>query len=251
MFGLFKRAASLRPALGAGMTAIMLASFSSTSQAALTLNGTRVVFDSDKRSTSLIVSNPSERTFAVQTWVNTAADDTTTAVPFISTPPLFRLNPGKEQQVQINGLPNTLPTDRESLFYFNVQEIPEANAQDKSVLNIALRTRIKLFYRPHQLKDNPISRLKDLQWSFREIDGKPHLEVNNPTPFHVSFIHLHVIDQGNKQVVENVEMVEPMSRRSYALKGVKPGRHLQVELSAINDYGGYTAPLTLPIKMAP
>ncbi|CAI8722736.1 molecular chaperone [Pseudomonas sp. IT-P4] len=251
MFGLIKRAANVRPVFGASMTALMLASFIPTSQAALTLSGTRVVFDSDKRSTSLIVTNPSDRTFAVQTWVNTAADDATTAVPFIPTPPLFRLNPGKEQQVQINGLPNDLPTDRESLFYFNVQEIPEANANDANVLNIALRTRIKLFYRPSQLKDSPASRLKDLQWSVRQVNGKPHLEVNNPTPFHVSFIRIDVVGQDKKQVVENAEMVEPMSSRSYALKGVQPAQGLQVEFSAINDYGGYTAPLTLPIKMTP
>ncbi|PPA01409.1 pilus assembly protein [Pseudomonas sp. MWU12-2312b] len=251
MFRLIKRAAAFRPALGAGMTALMLASFTPASQAALTLSGTRVVFDSDKRSTSLIVTNPSDRTFAVQTWVNTAADDATTTVPFIPTPPLFRLNPGKEQQVQINGLPNTLPTDRESLFFFNVQEIPEANANDGNVLNIALRTRIKLFYRPSQLKENPVSRLKDLQWSFKQVDGQPHLQVNNPTPFHVSFIRLDVVDHGKKQVVENGEMVAPMSSRSYPLKGVKPAQGLRVEFSAINDYGGYTAPLTLPIQMAP
>ena len=200
MFGLFKQAATSRPTLAACMTALMLTSYLPASQAALTLNGTRVVFDSDKRSVSLIVANPSDRTFAVQTWVNTAADDTTTAVPFIPSPPLFRLNPGKEQHIQINGLPNTLPTDRESLFYFNVQEIPQANANEGNVLNIALRTRIKLFYRPAQLKDNPVTSLKELQWSIELANGKPQLRVNNPTPFHVSFARIEV--KGNGQQLE-------------------------------------------------
>ncbi|VVO42888.1 molecular chaperone [Pseudomonas fluorescens] len=251
MFGLIKQAATSWPALGACVTVFMLASPIPVSQAALTLSGTRVVFDSDKRSTSLIVSNPSDRTFAVQTWVNTAADDATTAVPFIPSPPLFRLNPGKEQQVQINGLPNTLPTDRESLFYFNVQEIPQANANEGNVLNIALRTRIKLFYRPIQLKDNPINRLKDLQWSIKDANGKPQLVVNNPTPFHVSFIRLEVKGDGQSQAIQNVAMVEPLSSQAYPLDSVKPGPGLQVLFSAINDYGGHSTPLTLPIQLAP
>ena len=194
MFGSMSPLTRSRPALLACASLLVLATYSPTSQAALTLSGTRVVFDSDKRSTSLIIANPSNRTFAVQTWVNTAADDATTAVPLIPSPPLFRLNPGKEQHVQINGLPNTLPMDRESLFYFNVQEIPQADADNNNVLNIALRTRIKLFYRPHQLKDNPVARLKELQWSIKTVGGQSQLIVNNPTPFHVSFNRLEVTD---------------------------------------------------------
>ena len=251
MFGLIKQAATARPAIGACMTAIMLASSISTSHAALTLSGTRVVFESDKRSASLIIANPSDRTFAVQTWVNTAADDATTPVPFIPSPPLFRLNPGKEQQVQINGLPNNLPTDRESLFYFNVQEIPQADNDEGNVLNIALRTRIKLFYRPSQLKDKPLSRLKDLQWSINKIDGKAQLEVLNPTPFHVSFIRLEIKGNGHKQVIENAQMVAPLSRQIFALNGTKPEPGLQIEFSAINDYGGHSTPTIQPIQIAP
>ena len=251
MFGLIKQAATSRPTLAACMTALMLTSYLTASQAALTLNGTRVVFDSDKRSVSLIVANPSDRTFAVQTWVNTAADDTTTAVPFIPSPPLFRLNPGKEQHIQINGLPNTLPTDRESLFYFNVQEIPQANANEGNVLNIALRTRIKLFYRPAQLKDNPVTSLKELQWSIELANGKPQLRVNNPTPFHVSFARIEVKGNGQQLALHNAEMLAPLSSQTYALDGIKPQAGLQVEFSAINDYGGYTLALTLPIQTAP
>ena len=251
MLGLIKRAVASRHALGVCMTAFMLASSIPAAHAALTLSGTRVVFDSSKRSTSLNVANPSSRTYAVQTWVNTAVDDTTTAVPFMPSPPLFRLNPGKEQQVQINGLPNDLPTDRESLFYFNVQEIPQVNPDEGNVLNIALRTRIKLFYRPAQLKDNPLSRLKDLQWSIREVGGKAQLEVHNPTPFHVTLARLAVKGPDGDHLVENLEMLAPLSRQVFALSApsVVPG--LQVEFSAINDYGGYSTPLTLPIQLTP
>ena len=251
MFDLIKQAAISRPVLGACVTVMMLACAVPSAQAALTLSGTRVVFESDKRSASLIVTNPGEQVFAVQTWVNTAEDDVTTAVPFLPSPPLFRLNPGKEQQVQINGLPNNLPTDRESLFYFNVQEIPQAGVDQGNVLNIALRTRIKLFYRPSQLKDNPMSRLKDLEWSINQVNGKAQLQVYNPTPFHVSFIRIAIKESGRNIPVENAVMVAPLSRQTYVLKdaGAKPG--LQVEFSAINDYGGYSTPLTLPIQIAP
>lgn len=251
MFGSIKQAVACRPALGACLSFFMLAAHIPSSHAALTISATRVVFDSDKRSVSVIVANPSDKAFAVQTWVNTAADDTTTAVPFIPSPPLFRLNPGKQQQVQINGLPNTLPTDRESVFYFNVQEIPQAVASEGNVLNIALRTRIKLFYRPTQLKGTPIPRLKDLQWSIRQVNGQTQLEVHNPTPFHVSFSRLDVSGNGQQQKLASAPMVEPFASQHYTLNGVKAGPGLHVEFSAINDYGGYSAPLRLPIQLTP
>lgn len=251
MFGLIKQAAACRPAVGACMTLFMLAAHIPASQAALTISGTRVVFDSDKRSVSLIVANPSDKTFAVQTWVNTATDDTTTAVPFIPSPPLFRLNPGKQQQVQINGLPNNLPLDRESIFYFNVQEIPQVEATEGNVLNIALRTRIKLFYRPAQLKGNPVARLKDLQWSIRQVEGRAQLHVHNPTPFHVSFSRIDVSGNGQVHKLADAAMVEPFASQRYALNGVKATADLQVEFSAINDYGGYSEPLRLPITLSP
>lgn len=251
MFALIKQVTAYRPTFGACMTLFMLATHIPTTQAALTISSTRVVFDSDQRSVSIIVANPSDKTFAVQTWVNTAADDTVTQVPFIPSPPLFRLNPGKQQQVQINGLPNSLPTDRESVFYFNVQEIPQVEASQGNVLNIALRTRIKLFYRPSSLKNNPLTELKNLRWSLHQVDGQAHLQVENPTPFHVSFSRIEVTGTGQSQKLTSAAMVEPFASRRYALSGIRSAADLHVEFSAINDYGGYSAPLRLPIKSRP
>lgn len=219
-----------------------------TSQAALTLSSTRVVFNGDKRNVSLTITNPSDRAFAVQSWVNTAADDQTTAVPFIVSPPLFRLNANKEQQIQINGLPNTLPRDRESLFYFNVQEIPQVQNTAGNQLNIAMRTRIKFFYRPQELKDNPVERLKDLHWSIQEDKGQRFLQVSNPSPFHVSFIRIEVISNGQTVTLDNTAMLSPLSSQRYDLRTVKPTKGMQVTFSAITDYGGFTQPITLPVS---
>lgn len=226
---------------------LLLSAWLPGSQAALSMNATRVIFDSDKRNVSVVVNNPSTSTFAVQTWVNTDADDTTTAVPLIASPPLFRLDPGREQLVQINGLPSDLPQDRESLFFFNVQEIPQAHPHEANVLSIALRTRIKLFYRPSQLGDDPMNRLKDLRWSIEQHDGKPHLVVDNPTPFYFSFsrLELHHGEQTLKPL--NAPMAAPLSRQRYALDSSRLGANPRVTFSAINDYGGYSKPLTVQV----
>ncbi|WP_278940016.1 fimbrial biogenesis chaperone [Pseudomonas helleri] len=219
------------------------------SYGALTVNSTRVIFDSDKRNVSVRVSNPSSKPFAVQTWVNTAADDQITPVPFITSPPLFRLNAAKEQHVQINGLPNTLPSDRESLFYFNVQEIPQREASDNNQLNIALRTRIKVFYRPAELNSTLLDSLQHLQWSVRKVDGHARLIVNNPGPFHVSFVRIELSADEQTVSLKDTSMALPLTTQLYELDGFKPGPDMKVHFSVITDFGGYTPPMTLPVAL--
>lgn len=229
-------------ALRAALLAACLPALSPATYAALTIDSTRLVHESHKRSSSLVVANPSKNTFAAQVWVNTAADDTTTAVPLLTSPNLFRLEPGGEQVVQINVLPNDLPSDRESLFYFNVQELPQVDPEAKNILNIALRTRIKVFYRPSQIKEKPQSRLEDLQWSVAQIDGQHRLVVDKPSPFHFTFGRLEV----NGIPLDTKEMALPLGRQHYPLPDAlnKP-QAVKVTFTTINDHGGMTPPVSL------
>jgi len=217
--------------------ATCLATTLSTAQAALTISTTRIVHSTDSRSSSVIVANPSDRTFAAQAWVNTEQDDTVTPVPMIASPALFRLDPGTEQMVQINRLPNELPQDRESLFFFNVQEIPQQEKTDANILNIALRTRIKLFYRPSELKSRPEDHLKALKWSVKILNGKPHLAVENPSPYHFTFSRLKVHASGHEQSVQATAMVAPFAQQTYALADKRLAPDGKVTFSILNDYG--------------
>ncbi len=71
--------------------------------------------------------------------------------PLIVLPPVQRLEPGKSSQMKIEALPDVkLPQDRESLFYFNMREIPP-KSDKPNTLQIALQTKIKLFYRPEAI----------------------------------------------------------------------------------------------------
>lgn len=68
-------------------------------------------------------------------------------------PPLQRVEPGAKGQVKIQttGSLAGLPQDRESLFYFNVREIPPKSSKPNT-LQLALQTRVKMFYRPETLE---------------------------------------------------------------------------------------------------
>jgi len=233
-------------ALGACLAATL-----SPVQAALTVNTTRIVFDSDKRSTNVVIANPSPRPYAVQTWINTAKDDTDTPVPLDASPGLFRLDPGKEQMLQISRLPNTLPKDRETLFYLNVQEIPEAKPEDANTLNIALRTRLKLFYRPSELKDRPADRAGELKWFVRQSAGHMQLVVDNPTPYHYTFGRLEVSATGKTEAIQAKDMAAPFAQQAYDLKQVKSVNGLQLTFTTVNDFGVATPVMQTPLSLRP
>ncbi|WP_341783603.1 molecular chaperone [Pseudomonas putida] len=230
------------------LVAAATSGFMSAAQASLTISATRTIHGSDKQSSSIIVANPSTHTFAAQTWVNTETDDSTTAVPLIATPALFRLDPGNEQTVQINRLPNDLPKDRESLFYFNVQEIPQADDEPSNTLTIAMRTRIKLFYRPAGLQGSPEEGLKSLQWSVQHTNGKAKLLVHNPSPYHYTFQRVQVGQLTARESVEAREMVAPGGTQAYALPTPVPAPGMQVFFTTISDYGGTTKEITAPVS---
>ncbi|HHO9843746.1 TPA: fimbria/pilus periplasmic chaperone, partial [Escherichia coli] len=133
-----------------------------------------------------------------------------------------------------------LPSDKESVFWFNVLEVPPkpdaSKVENQSLLQLAFRTRIKLFYRPAGLNGNPSEAPLALKWKWAE--GKSGLSVYNPTPYYVSFNNAELI-AGGKSNPLNVKMVAPKSEEIFTISG-SGGKATsgKVHFSAINDFGG-------------
>lgn len=77
---------------------------------------------------------------------------------FIVTPPLHRIEPNDEIQLQIKAIrEEKIPDDRESLFRLNVLAIPPKTflstdgKEIKGHLQFAINSRIKLIYRPARI----------------------------------------------------------------------------------------------------
>ena len=103
------------------------------------LSATRVIYDGSKKEASLTVQNKSKtEEFLIQSWVDDAAGSKKT--PFIITPPLFRLDPGKNNILRIVNTTPGLPQDRESVYWVNVKAIPSKSddSENKNVLQIAV-----------------------------------------------------------------------------------------------------------------
>lgn len=89
----------------------------------IALSSTRVIYDGNKKEASLTVNNNNKtEEFLIQSWVDDASGNKKT--PFIITPPLFKLDPDKNNILRIVNITPSLPQDRESVYWVNVKAIP-------------------------------------------------------------------------------------------------------------------------------
>jgi P pilus assembly chaperone PapD len=141
--------------------------------AAINLDRTRIVFPESDKASSLKVENQSKALpYLALSWIedeNGRKEDT----HFMALPPIQRIEAGSASQVRIvkQAATSQLPKDRESLFYFNLREVPPKStsaSDERSVMQVAMQSRIKLFWRPKAITKNPVSRRK-CAWKFQPL----------------------------------------------------------------------------------
>lgn len=204
--------------------------------ASVLLGGTRVILGEKDREASIPMKNTGTSPYVVQAWID--AGEGKNKTPLLVTPPLSRLDPGMENILRIVRTQGGLPADRESVFWLNVKEIPEKSSEE-NVLQISVRTRIKVFFRPTGLPGKSAEARAQLQWAVSPGEGGQAalLRIRNPTPFHVTLVSLNV-NQGQQEI--GADMVPPFGESRYALSGLKTPQAIDVDFSTLNDYGGET-----------
>ncbi|WP_109372175.1 fimbrial biogenesis chaperone [Proteus genomosp. 6] len=180
--------------------------------ASVVLERTRLILSTNKSIISLQVFNRSEQPTLIQSWVdegNIASTPETTTAPFIVIPPMAKITANGGLQLKIQQLENRLPKDRESIFYLNVLDIapkPE-NKENLSTLQLALQTRIKLFYRPAQLKLTT----EDVFKKIGITHNGEYLEINNPTAYYFTISKIYFDDK--EELLTNAIMVAPFAKQ--------------------------------------
>jgi P pilus assembly chaperone PapD len=200
---------------------------SGIAHAGITLGGTRVVYDAGKSESNIFVQNSDKKNYLIQSWVET--EDNIKTNGFIVTPPIFRLNGEQENMLRIIKSDVLLPQDKESLFWLNVKAIPASNKNSQNEVLIAVKTQIKLLYRPAALKGNSADAYKSLKIT---RTGN-QLVIDNPTGYVVSFYSLSV---GAKNI-KDPGYILPKSKKTYVIPTGASGK---VNWKAIGDYGNIT-----------
>ncbi|AFH94413.1 MULTISPECIES: fimbrial biogenesis chaperone [Providencia] len=203
-----------------------------TAFAAINIDRTRIIFPGQDKSVSLVINNQSKTLpYLAQSWME---DDkgNKIAEPFTVLPPMQRVEPNTKNQIKIikTEAIDKLPQDRESLFYLNVREIPPVSNKE-NVVQIAIQSRLKMFYRPAQIENN-----SDKVWAkeLKYTHSGNRLLIENPTKYYVTLGYLSSNTTNNFPDFESV-MIAPMSKESVT---VPTTPFKQLYTGYMDDYGG-------------
>lgn len=200
----------------------------------ISLSATRVIFDGGHKEANLTVRN-SGQDVLVQSWIDTD-EGQGQRVPFAVTPPLARVMAKEQQLLRILYEGVGMPADRESMVWLNVQEIPKASEQ-ANTLQLAVRQRIKIFFRPAGLPGSALTAPEELVWQLTQNSGSTVLSVRNPSVYHVSMADLKVDAGNHSAVAAELATIAPGQSRTFNLAKVSASAPASLSFISINDYG--------------
>lgn len=223
--------------------------------AGVVITGTRVVYPAGQKEVTVKLNNNGSLPALVQAWIDTgdmASSPSSSSAPFILSPPVFRIDPSKGQSLRMIFTGAPLQQDKEAVFWLNVLEIPPAPEAepDMNTLQMAFRSRIKIFFRPSGLSGNPMEAMGQIQWKLvRAANGQGYaLQAFNPSAFHVSLADVAVV-ANSQHIASEDGMVGPGETQTFDLKEPNAAQlaGASVEFNAINDYGA-VVPFKQPLR---
>lgn len=209
--------------------AAVLVSLLSTNSAfaALALDATRYIYKGDKQTLSAVVENQTKSDYGAQVWLDNIVEKDTRPT-FIATPSFFKIKGEGKQVFRIMKVSDHMPKDKESIYWLNLQEIPPK--KKSSGLVMAIRTKVKMIYRPATIVDGRMNAEENLTTSY--LPGAQWLVNSTPYIFAID----SVADGQDKKIKFNKE-------DSKKLAMFMPGDRVNVtgytvkSVSAVSDYG--------------
>lgn len=201
------------------------------------VNGTRFIYPGNEKEITVQLNNTADRPAIAQAWLDTGdASETpdTIKTPFQITPPISRVEAKGGQTLRIKLMDKgSIPQDRESLWWLNILDIPPMakgkENESQNVLQLAIRSRFKFFYRPTGLGSRELAPEQLIVKS----SGK-NIILDNPTPYYITVTKIST--DGKPALNEKTVLLEPKSQTTVELKqAVRTGSNIVI--NNINDYG--------------
>jgi chaperone protein EcpD len=218
--------------------------------AGIQINGTRVIYPADQREVTLSMVNNSADPVLLQSWVDDGdmkSTPETSKSPFLLTPPMSRVDPNKGQTIRImfTGNAASLPQDRESVFWLNVLEIPpkpkaSADADSSNYLQFAIRSRMKIFYRPKGLPGNAFDAIDQVTWRIVPKGDGFVAECTNPGAYNVNVGSVVAKGSSVPQTIESKGgMCPAKGSTTLPVNGDLNAAAGKLTVQVINDFGGF------------
>lgn len=203
--------------------------------------GNRIIYPANSTGKMLQFSNPDDIPYILQLWTdinNPNSKPETADGPFIMSPQLFKIAPKQGQAVRLMfNNSQSLPTDRESIFYFNFLQLPGVSSEqrEQNKLVLLVTSRLKIFYRPDALKVSPEDIPKKIKF---KLNNK-HLNIENDSPYYATFDKVELLGANQEviAVIKDPAMLAPMSKQEWPITAAKIDKVVMVKYSLFNDFG--------------
>ncbi|WP_247601765.1 fimbrial biogenesis chaperone, partial [Providencia rettgeri] len=161
--------------------------FSSATLSNVIITGTRIIYPADADSIAVQLTNNSKTSSLVQSWIDNGDENSTpenSEAPFYLSPPIVKIEGLQGQQLKIKKIPGKLPENVESVFFLNVLDIPKTpeSAKGKNAIQLATRSRIKIFYRPIGLTESPDEVINNASYQIKNNK----ILVKNNSQYHLT-----------------------------------------------------------------
>lgn len=214
--------------------------WSSVGLANVVITGTRVIYPAQKKEIGIELTNASSTPALVQAWISDDKDNADNATPFVITPPIFRMEGDKKQTLRvIYTHEKTLPQDRETLFYFNLLDIPPMpkESEGQNYLQFSLLSKLKFFYRPKNLSPSIEKSYNHLKVNL----NNQGITIHNPTPYFMTVSEVALLarqdDEQSVSQTATTPMIEPFGQANITIDTAHANF---AKLTLVNDYGGHT-----------
>lgn len=218
--------------------------------AGVIVHGTRVIYPAARQEVIVRLENRGPRPALVQTWLDAGdrhSSPVTAHAPFNVSPPIFRIEPHQQQALRLRYAGEPLPSDRESLFWLNVLEIPplSADAAQRNQIELSFRTRLRVFFRPQALPYLVDQAPAKLQWQLVTHAQGWALQATNPTPYHVSLASIELLSDGKRfskaanTAADDSLLMPTGDMKQFVLPRLRncPSGPATVEFTSVSDFG--------------
>lgn len=218
--------------------------------AGVIIYGTRVIYPAEQQEVIVRLENKGDRPALVQAWLDSGdirSTPATAQTPFTLSPPIFRIEPHQQQALRLRYSGEAAAPDRESLYWLNVLEVPPvaAGAEQNNQIELAFRTRLRVFLRPSKLPYPVGSAPSKLQWKLVPHDRGFALQATNPTPYHISLTAVDLLSDGKRfskaaNQEPNDSLLMPAGDvKLFALPQLsrRPSGAAKVEFTTVSDFG--------------
>ena len=212
---------------------------SSLAHSAFVLDSTRYIYNEKNKSVDVSIKNNTEKLFGGQVWIESKNESEESG--FVAIPSFFKLEGNKSQLVRVLNVGEGRPQDRESIYFFNVQEIPTKGDAGNSI-SFALNTKVKLFYRPALLEGKREKAEEKISY---KLGSNNQLVFINQSPFYFAIVGL-VINGNEVELKEHdvskLAQFAPFSEinvlDNYLNQNKLKNGLESIKLKSINDFGG-------------